>query len=260
MELEGVPVGVAELAPLAFGNFGHFTTMRVVDGRVRGLSLHLERLAADCRRLFDHDLDTARVRELIRGAELPASVLVRVTVFVPEFDLTRPGVGTPRVLISTRPSADHTLAPLRLGWVAYQRDLAEVKHVGLFGPLLHRARVQRSGADDVVFVDATAAVSEGATWNIGFVDGADRLVWPVAACLDGVTRRLLDDAWRGAGRRSVHRRVDLAEVGQLRAAFVTNAAVGVRPVTMIDSAVYPVDHPVCAELAALYDALPTERI
>ena len=32
---------------LALTNYGHFTTMRVEDGRVRGLGMHLDRLVSE---------------------------------------------------------------------------------------------------------------------------------------------------------------------------------------------------------------------
>jgi branched-subunit amino acid aminotransferase/4-amino-4-deoxychorismate lyase len=50
-----------ELARLALYNYGHFTTMRVDAGRVRGLSLHLRRLVNACRTVFDAELDPATV-------------------------------------------------------------------------------------------------------------------------------------------------------------------------------------------------------
>ncbi|MEK8144253.1 aminotransferase class IV [Streptomyces sp. M10(2022)] len=67
-ELNGEPVEPSQLQTLALTNYGHFTSMRVDEGRVRGLSLHLERLRRDCRSLFGVDLDLQRVRELARRA------------------------------------------------------------------------------------------------------------------------------------------------------------------------------------------------
>lgn len=56
IELDGRPVDPARLAALALYNYGHFTSMRVDEGRVRGLSLHLQRLVRDCSALYDADL------------------------------------------------------------------------------------------------------------------------------------------------------------------------------------------------------------
>nr|BFE69862.1 hypothetical protein GCM10020092_031630 [Actinoplanes digitatis] len=53
---------------LALTNYGHFTTMRVEDGRVRGLGMHLDRLVSDCATLFSAELCPANLRERIRGA------------------------------------------------------------------------------------------------------------------------------------------------------------------------------------------------
>ncbi|MFE9958913.1 hypothetical protein [Micromonospora sp. NPDC005299] len=61
MELDGRSVAADELARLPLYNYGHFTTMRVDAGRVRGLSLHQRRLVNDCRTVFDAELDPATV-------------------------------------------------------------------------------------------------------------------------------------------------------------------------------------------------------
>src|SRR5215208_4287170 len=104
MELDGRRVEVDDIATLALYNYGHFTSMRVEDGGVRGLSLHLERLSRDCRVLFDADLDTSLVRDLVRRACVVEPVTARVTVFAPAMDLGHPGGNLePRVLVSTRP-------------------------------------------------------------------------------------------------------------------------------------------------------------
>lgn len=83
-QLNGAPVGVDQLAALALAPYGHFTTMLVDGGRVRGLALHLDRLVRDCRALFDADLDPAHVCDLVRRA-VPATgrCATWVTVFDP---------------------------------------------------------------------------------------------------------------------------------------------------------------------------------
>jgi len=68
IELDGRTPDLDELSALALTGYACFTTMLVVDGRVRGLPLHLHRLAEDARTLFAADLDTDRVRELAARA------------------------------------------------------------------------------------------------------------------------------------------------------------------------------------------------
>lgn len=188
-----------QITALALINYGHFTSMRVEDQRVRGLSLHLERLMRDCRRVFDADLDPDRVRYLLRHAvaDAPRSVVARVTVFDPDLPLGHPGADAePQLLVTTRPAALTPLAALRLQSAQYCRELPDVKHVGLFGSLRHRRIAQRNGFDDVLFTNADTSISEAATSNIGFFDG-DQIVWPQADCLPGVTMRLINQARDG---------------------------------------------------------------
>jgi branched-subunit amino acid aminotransferase/4-amino-4-deoxychorismate lyase len=195
IELDGVPVDPEQLKALALYNYGHFTSMRVQDGGVRGLTLHLRRLVDDYRALFDAELDPDRVRRLVRHAlrDVDRPTVVRVTVFDPQLDLANAGArARPRVLVTHRwASADDApLPPLRVRSVRYRRDCPLVKHVGLFGMYQFRRAARRDGLDDVMFVDAASHVCEGATWNIGFIQG-DEVVWPRAEVLPGVTMRLL---------------------------------------------------------------------
>ncbi|WP_262840889.1 aminotransferase class IV, partial [Sphaerisporangium corydalis] len=249
MELNGRPVTPDELGALALSNYAHFTTMRVEDARVRGLSLHLDRLLGDCRVLHGADLDLDRVRHLVRraAASAPSPVIARVTVFDPEFDLVHPAAkARPEILVTTRP-VPTDLSPLSLGVVHYERDLPEVKHTGLFGPLFHR-RLGRFGEhDDVLFVDGRSVVTEGPTWNIGFVRSGG-VLWPESNRLDGVTMRLLTEVMARAGIPCVSTDIDTDDLATMDAAFVTNAATGPRPVRSIDGHPLSPGHPLLTTL------------
>ncbi|MGH7868312.1 MAG: aminotransferase class IV, partial [Candidatus Dormibacteraceae bacterium] len=67
-KLDGQPITIDQLAALVLVPYGHFTSMRVDNHRVRGLSLHLERLSRDCRVLYNVDLDLNNVRAYLRQA------------------------------------------------------------------------------------------------------------------------------------------------------------------------------------------------
>ncbi|MFD9127909.1 aminotransferase class IV [Kitasatospora sp. NPDC059571] len=253
-ELDGRPAEPAQLQALALTNYGHFTTMRVEDGLVRGLALHLDRLARDCRVLFGAELDPERVRAYARRAA-PASgaAVIRVTVYDPALDVGTIGAPAhPRVLVTVRPAGPAVLGPLRVRTVRYERDLPEVKGVGLYGALHHRRQAQAAGFDDALFTDRTGAISEGGTWNAGFVrDGA--VLWPQAAHLPGTTMRLLQSLgpWRGAEVRSAE---------GMAAGFATNAAIGVRPLAAVDGVALPPVHPVVEALRTAYAALPGDPL
>ncbi|GAA4994381.1 aminotransferase class IV [Kitasatospora paranensis] len=253
-ELDGRPVDPAQLQALALTNYGHFTTMLVTDGLVRGLELHLARLARDCRTLFGAELDVERVRaHARRAAPAAGAAVVRVTVFDPALDVGTIGAPAhPRVLVTTRPAGAAEPPPLRVRTVRYEREMPEVKGVGLFGALRHRREAQAAGFDDALFADRTGAWSEGGTWNVGFVREGE-VVWPEARQLHGVTMELV----RPLGPC---RTAEVREAAGFEAAFATNAAVGLRPLAAVDSVRLAPVHPVVEALREAYAALPGEPL
>jgi branched-subunit amino acid aminotransferase/4-amino-4-deoxychorismate lyase len=262
MELNGGPVSANALHGLALYNYGHFTTFVVEGQTVRGFNRHLQRLTHDCGELFGTDLDPQWIRSLVSrvAARSPDPVVIRVTVFDPDFDLGHPRqVAEPQVLVSARPAPTGAPAPLRLSTVSYERDLPHVKHTALLGALHHRRRSQRQGYDDALFVDRDRRICEGATWNIGFADG-DRVLWPQGDKLPGVTTWLLDQIIARAGIRCETVPLSLADLPTLGHPFVANAAVGVRAVERVDSHVVAGASRLVSWLADAYRDLPGEPL
>ncbi|MTE24436.1 aminotransferase class IV [Microbacterium sp. ZXX196] len=256
-QLDGAPADPADLAPLALLGFGHFTTIDVDAGRVRGLGLHLDRLARDTREVFDVDLDLDLVRHRIRSAiaDEPDRVVVRITLFDPALTLVRPGADAhPRILVTPRPALAHAPAPLRLRSTPFGRQEPRIKHTGLFAALRQRRLAQRAGFDDAIFVDPWGRLAEGPTWNVGVVAGGE-IVWAAGDALPGVTRALLE-AHAGGRVEPVGRE----RLGALEAAFATSSGVGVRPIASIDEVSFPTDHPAFDTLRATYAAIPGEPL
>jgi len=260
MELNGVPVTVDDLAPLALVGFGHFTSMLVDrDGAVRGLQLHLDRLSRDCSIVFNAELDPDRVRDFVRHAIRDANgpAVVRVTMYDPALEMSKPGAAAdPHVLVSMRPAPTVPQTALRLQSVVFSRDLPKVKHIGLFGAENERANAQRAGFDDVVFTSGDGSVSEIATSNIGFITTEGRLVWPHAQVLAGITMRLLNQV---RDEEVVTERVTLAQLGNYAGAVATNAAIGVRTVAGIDDTGWP-EHEMVAILRKQYESIRPQQI
>jgi len=257
-ELNGVQVTPEALQSLGLVNYGHFTSMRVDDQRIRGLSQHLDRIVHDCRVVFNSDLDRDHVRQLIRRAiaDKPGSFIVRVTIFDPDLQLGHLGApAKPRVLVTSRPAADWPAAPMRVQSAVYRRELPEVKHVGLFGALWHRRNAELNGYDDALFIDASSFVSEGATWNIGFFDG-DRVVWPGGEILPGITMRLL----KQVHDHTITAPVSYRDIPGMRAAFAANTAIGVRAISAIDNIQLPGGDPIIDTLRKEYQEIPGERL
>ena len=262
LELNGAPVQVGELRTLALVNYGHFTSMQVRERCVRGLDLHLERLAQATRELFGCELDRAHARECLRhalGAE-SRPLSARVTVFARTLDRERPLANvTPDILVSLSAASSPAVKPVRIQSFRYQRELPTIKHVGTF-PLFHYRRLaQQAGFDDALFVDADGLVAEGSTWNIGFHDGQG-IVWPQAPQLAGVAMRLLQAGLVRLRVASTTRPVRLQDVANFSAAFLTNSNTIARPIACIDDVDFAVDAALMAMLEQCYETIPWEMV
>lgn len=258
-ELNGSPVDGEDLKSLALVNFAHFTSMRIEPGgRVRGWDLHMQRLARDCMTVFGTELDTENIRVLVRQAvtQIETSTTVRVTVFDPGLDMGRMGAkADPDVLVTTRPAAVLPLPALKVATATFSRELPHVKHAGLMASLYHRRVAQQAGFDDALFTEANGDITEGVTWNVGFID-ANEVIWPSGNVLPGTTASLIGDIHRP----SVSAKVNTGELHGMQAAFATNVSYGVRPIEMIDGHHLDTSHPLLAELSEKYLAIEPDQI
>jgi branched-subunit amino acid aminotransferase/4-amino-4-deoxychorismate lyase len=235
-ELNGRAAGVDDLRHLVLDNYGHFTSMRVQDGCVQGLDLHLDRLAGATLELFGTPLDRTRTREWMRQAiaRVAGPTTLRVNVFSRALDRARLDRAVePDVLVTTSPAPAPVLASARVRSVAWLRDAPHIKHVGTFGLFLQKRRAQAAGFDDALFVDGGGAIAEASIWNVGFFDGAG-FVWPDAPALAGISMQLLKAGLAANGVASTSRRVALAEAASFGGAFLTNSARAVLPLAAID--------------------------
>jgi len=242
IQLNGRPADVADLRTPALLNYGHFTSMQVSRGRVRGLDLHLERLRHATLELFGTALDLDATRGWMRQvAGTSGTCTLRVNVFSRALHRDRLAMpAAPDVLVSAVPARALVPTPLRVRSAHYRREAPHIKHVGTFG-LFHQKRLaQAAGFDDALFVDADGAVCEGSIWNIGFFDG-ERIVWPDAPMLQGVSMQLLQAGLRRLGVPTLTRRIGLADVAGFRSAFFTNTACAVMPIAGIDDVGFIVD-------------------
>ncbi|MBC6447797.1 aminotransferase class IV [Actinokineospora xionganensis] len=251
-----------DLQSMALVNYGHFTSMRVDRGRVRGLARHLERLDRDARVVFGlgiaEDLVRAEIRRAIEGRAQP--VYARANVFAPKFDPRVPEAEVePDVVVTIGELPPDDVAPLRLRTAGYQRDLPQVKHVGTFGLFYQRRIARKAGFDDALFVNSDGEVSEGSTWNVCFLDG-DKVVWPSAPVLPGIAMGLIQSGMTRSGLDYEVRPVAMAELSGFRAAFATNALSPVRSISVIDDVEYEVDEKAAARLLRAHDLTPEERV
>ncbi|MFG3498310.1 aminotransferase class IV [Streptomyces sp. NPDC047928] len=200
VQRDGRTASAAELAPLAFSGYAHFTAMQVRRGRVRGLDLHLQRLRHASEELFGRDLPDDRVLACLRAPleDGPADLSLTATVYSPagEFTVARPDADL-EILVRTGQAASGPKGPLALATVPHERFVPTVKHVGEPAKTYFLRQAVAQGFDDVAFVDRRGRLSEASIWNLAFWDGT-AVVWPgpetgmLSGVTMGIVRRRLD--------------------------------------------------------------------
>lgn len=253
-EIDGTPATAERLSHFALNNYGHFTALQVRGRAARGFELHLDRLDAATRELFDCGLDGGRVRELVRHAlgDDIRDAAVRVNVFRPE------GAAEVSVLVSVRPPAEMPEAPQSLLTVPYQRPVPHIKHVGGFGQAYYGRLARTKGFDEALLTGPDGVVSEGATTNVGFLDG-DRVVWPDAPALDGIGMLVLRRELTAAGVPWLRRPVRTGEIASYDGALVINSR-GIALVSRVDDTALPVDSATAGRVLRLFADSPWDTI
>jgi len=229
--------------------FGHFTAMQVRARRTRGLALHLARLEAANRELFEAELDGKRVRELIRHALRDVEdASVRVYAFESDDE--------PTIMVTVKqPGAVST--PQRLQSVRYQRPDAHLKHLAT-GQGFYSRLARRNGFDDALLTTSDGVISETSIANIGFFDGSG-VVWPAAPCLHGITMQLLERKLVELGVPTRRAPVRLHDIASFDGAFLSNAR-GVAAVSEVDGMSLPMQARRMETIADAYASVPWDII
>ncbi|MFF4830076.1 aminotransferase class IV [Streptomyces sp. NPDC001312] len=141
----------------------------------------------------------------------------------------------------------HAPPPLTAKSYTFTRDSAAVKHIGLHSQLRIRRDAHLAGFDDAVFIEPDGRVSEGGTWNLGFVDHDGTVIWPDAPVLPGTGMLLLQSL---GTPKQITAPVRIDDVPNMAAAFATNTTIGVRSVCALDDVQFPQDHPVLDALSS----------
>ena len=251
-EVDGRGATAEQLRFPAFA-YGHFTAMQIRERSVRGLALHLARLDAANRELFDAELDGDLVRDRIRHALGGDMADASVRVYVGEN-----GPDDVSIMVTVRGPIEVTAGPIRLMSVPYQRSEPHIKHLADHGQVYHRRRAALAGFDDALLTGADGVISECGIANIAFFDGTS-VVWPDAPALQGITMQLVEPPLARAGVPTRRGPVHLADLGSFRAAFVTNSR-GIVPVARIDDAPMTVEHDLMRTVAEVYGSVPWDTI
>jgi branched-subunit amino acid aminotransferase/4-amino-4-deoxychorismate lyase len=259
--IDGEPPTQDDFAYLAMVNYGAFTSFRVEGGGVRGLDRHIARLHASAVILFGESVAETRLRELIRLAVAGENACwLRVSLFSPEILARSPSRrGSPKVMTAMSPPPSALAKSLRVMVQVHARHLPEIKHTATLDLVYARRIAREAGFDDALFADADGVISEGTTWNIGFVKN-DRVIWPQAPMLAGVTQGLIEDGLASVGLISETRPVRIADLPDFDAAFICNSTTPACLVTAIGDHTFPSDSALIARLEAAWASNPAEPI
>jgi branched-subunit amino acid aminotransferase/4-amino-4-deoxychorismate lyase len=247
IEVNGREADQAAVSLLEHEGWGHFTAMQVRGNQVRGLDLHLSRLAAAHREVYGRALGGPEVRARIRHA-LGASGDASVRVYGYWAGL----------IVTIREPRDMPRRPHSMTAVQFQRPLARLKHVGSWGQGRFRESALAAGFDEGLLVDETGRISEGTITNVGFWrDG--KVIWPEAPKLDGITMLLLRRQLTAAGIGQAEEPVRVRDLARYQGMIVCNAR-GWAPVGRVDDLMIPQDDAFTGVIAAAIDACPWDEI
>ena len=261
-QLNGRTATAADLAPLSFAGFAHFTAMQVRGGHVRGLDLHLQRLRTASTELFGRAMPDDRLIARLRTAleAGPPDVSLTATMYSPAGEFTSTETGSePDVLIRTGPAASGPKGPLALAVFEHERMLPAIKHVGEIAKTYLMRKAVEQGFDDAAFADRSGRLSEASIWNLAFWDGAS-VIWPEAAMLSGTTMSIVRRQLHGLGIPQRTQEISLANLPQVRGAVVMNSWTPAVPVRKMGSVELP-EAPAFVELLhRAYEAEPLVRL
>ncbi len=231
---------------LAYGD-GLFETMAAVDGRIRWLDYHLERLTASCRRLAIPCVSADLLREEIRTA-CPAEGRFIVKVIVTRGSGARgyrpPDNPEPTRILSvgswpSYPSEYYTdgIAVCSLDTpVGENPSLAGMKHLCRLEQVLGRMELEKHDAQEGLQFASSGAVVGGTMSNLfAVIEG--RLSTPSveASGVAGVMRRIVMETAGARGLSVVEGVLTAADLQSAQALFMTNAVIGIWPVKRLDA-------------------------
>ena len=247
VEVNGRQADQAVMSLLEHEGWGHFTAMQVRGGRTRGLDLHLARLEAAHRDVYERALGEQEVRARIRhalGGRLDASVRVY-------------GYWA-GLIVTVREPQDMPRRPHSMTAVHFQRPLARLKHVGSWGQGRFSQAALAAGFDEGLLMDETGRISEGVITNVGlWRDGM--VIWPDAPKLAGIMMLLLRRQLTAAGIRQPEEPVRVQDLTGYRGMILCNSR-GWAPVSRVDDLTITQDEAFTSVITAAIDNCPWDEI
>jgi 4-amino-4-deoxychorismate lyase len=230
---------------LAYGD-GLFETMAAVDGTVRWLDYHLDRLTAGCRRLAIGAVDCEEIRAEI-ATNCPPTGRAVVKLIITRGSSAR-GYAPPALSQPTRilgisswqgyPRSHYTdgirvrVCELRVG---ESPALAGLKHLCRLEQVLAQIELRGYDVEQGLLLDTSGYVVGGSSSNVFAVRGTSLMTPSLTRNgVAGVMRRVVLEAAPGAGLVAIESNLTLHELQRADELFMTNSLFGIWPVAKLD--------------------------
>ncbi len=259
-----VPIEQASVSSMDFGflyGVGIFETFRTWQGRLFALERHLTRLQQSTQRLgwmlpFGTETLTAWVQQtvnanaqVLRGGH---DLRLRLTVTPGVVDAERGWwnwtAGQPTVIIHAVPlPADFDRLSAQ-GWTAviapWRRPknfpLLSIKSSAYFANLLARRYAKENGADEALWLNMDGNLTEGTATNFFIVSDGELWTPPASeGLLTGIARQIVMELAQKIGIAVREKPLPLSALDDADEAFVTNAVIGVMPLTKVEGRPLP---------------------
>jgi branched-chain amino acid aminotransferase/4-amino-4-deoxychorismate lyase len=240
---------------------GLFETLLAVDGEVRHVEAHLNRMAAGCEALGLPSLDRARALALIAAAPDAAGLAagraaVRLTLTAGSGGrgLDRPEAPVLALFAACAP-APPAGAPARAVVAAVRRNegspASRLKTLAYLDNVLARGEARANGADEALMLNNRGRLACASAGNLFWLDG-EGLATPALDCgvLAGLARGRVMAAAASLGIAVREARAGIEALATARAVFLTNSLTGVRPLVSLDGRALGEDPRVAALAAA----------
>ena len=225
---------------LAYGD-GVFTTAKVLNGQVRHLPDHMQRLTTSCRALNITAPDTTKIaRELTKSARQYAQAVVKIMITAGQGGrgYSRQGTLASNVIISYSSFPEHYFdwqqTGISVGISEYQLginpNLAGIKHLNRLEQVLIRQELDTRPEDDLLVTNCNGVIVEASCANVFWLKAG---IW--------YTPSLIDSGVAGLKRQQVlntlpatlaieQTQLSIDKLEPIDAMVLTNSVMGIIPV------------------------------
>lgn len=227
---------------LQYGD-GVFETIRVRDGVARFLPLHLQRLRAGCERLQIGPINYPQIEQEIRDAvrRIDAGIAKLIVTRGPATQRGYSGAGciTPTRVLSLSAGLPSIGSAARVGisevTLGENPLLAGIKHLNRLESVLARSAMSDT-LDEVLLRSSEGTVVCGSMCNIFLVRSRQLLTPRLDRCgVMGIMRSVVMREATGLGIETLELPLSVADLSAADEIFLTNARVGVWPVSRMQS-------------------------